>query len=128
MRRILSISIVAAIAAAPLAAQERAVEMHVYLEHQDGPSRTVSEARALRRGDRVVTVLDWTAGRPGATLTSAVPAHLSFLDSSDDALEISTDGGRNWQQLADSAGGTVTHLRWRAPAGRGRLAYSAIVR
>lgn len=128
MRRILCTVALAAIASTPLAAQERAVETHIYLERQDGPARTVSEAGALRRGDRVVTVLDWNARQRGATMTSAVPAHLNFLDSSDDTLEISTDGGRNWQRLADNSGGTVTHLRWRAGVGRGRLAYSAIVR
>ena len=114
--------------AAPLQAQDRAVESRVYLEQAQGESRTVSNATTLHKGDRVVTVLDWNARRTGTTITSAIPAHLSFLDASEDEVEISTDGGHNWRHLADANGGQVTHLRWRSTGNRGRLAYSAIVR
>ena len=128
MRRNLKWLAVAAMFSAPLQAQDTAVQSRVYLEQSQGGSRTVSDAAALRKGDRVVTVLDWNTRRSGATITSTIPAHLSFLDASVDELEVSTDGGRNWRQLADSNGGHVTHLRWRTATGRGRLAYSAIVR
>lgn len=118
----------AAMLPAPLQAQDIAVQSRIYFEQASDGGRTVSDATTLREGDRVVAVLDWNARRSGTTITSAIPAHLSFLDASEDELEVSTDGGRNWRQLADSSGGQVTHLRWRTATVRGRLAYSAIVR
>ena len=128
MRRNFNWLIVATMISTPLQAQDRAVQSRVYLEQAKGDSRTVSDAATLHKGDRVVTVLDWDARKSGATITSAIPAHLSILDASEDGVEVSTDGGRNWRQLADANGGQVTHLRWRSPSGRGRLAYSAVVR
>ena len=128
MRRKFVFLAISALLSMPLQAQNRSVESRVYVEDRAAGTRTIAEADALRRGDRVVTVLDWNTPRRSTTVTSRIPAHLSFLDSSADSLEVSIDGGRSWMTIENSNGGRVTHLRWRAAPGRGRLAYSAIVR
>ena len=128
MRRILKCLTTMAMFSGPLHAQDAPVQSRVYLESGSAGMRTVAEVSQLRRGDRVVTILDWRDAQGNSTMVSRVPAHLSFLDSSLDSLEVSTDGGHNWKALENSNGGQVTHLRWRAAPGRGRLAYSAIVR
>ena len=128
MRRILKCLAVMAMFWGPLHAQDRPVDSRIYLENRQGSERTVSQARELRRGDRVVAVLDWTAlPVRNELMTAAVPAHLSFLEASLDDVELSRDGGRSWQPADANARGRVTHLRWRT-GGTRRLAYSAIVR
>lgn len=128
MRRILECMAMMAMFWGPLSAQDRAVDSRIYLESRDGSQRMVSQPRELRRGDRVVAVLDWSAlPRRNEVLTSEVPSHLSFLNASLDDVELSRDGGLSWQAADSNASGRVTHLRWRTGATR-RLAYSAIVR
>lgn len=118
--------------AAPLAAQSGiSVESAVFVERSSGSSLSVAPADRLLRGDRVVTVLTWDAPSRGRyTLVSAVPAALVLESTSRDGLEVSTDGGRNWRPVADgrSLPDGVTHLRWTASAGDGRLTYRARVR
>ena len=128
MRRILKCLAIMAMFSGPLHAQDRSVESRIYLESREGAQRVVSEAQTLRRGDRVVAVLDWSSLTVRSqTMTSAVPQHLSFLDASLDDVELSRDGGRSWYPADRNAHGRVTHLRWNSRSSR-RLAYSAIVR
>lgn len=140
-----------------LAAQS-AIEISraVYVERQSpasggGTMRAIEPAFTLRKGDRVVLLVEWDTQSPGFaqsarsyTVASAVPRHLAFQGSSHDGYQVSPDGGRNWgalgrMRIADRDGSRlaspedVTHLRWTIPAsrlaaGRGRIAYSAIVR
>jgi hypothetical protein len=116
--------------AAPLQAQTApvAIDSAVFVERTEGASRTLEAARLLRKGERVVTVLRWQAADGSYTVTSPVPPRLQFEDSSAEAIEVSTDGGRNWRALAGVRPEAVTHLRWRIGSGAGRLTYSAIVR
>lgn len=128
MRKLGPIALV--LSAAPLQAQTPpvAIESAVFVERSDGASRKVEPAHGLRKGERVVTVLRWQAHRGNYTVTSAVPAPLQFEATSADRIEVSTDGGRSWRPVASVRPEAVTHLRWRAGNGAGRLTYSAIVR
>jgi hypothetical protein len=116
--------------AAPLHAKPTpvAIDSAVFVERIDGASRTLEAASSLRKGERVVTVLRWQAAAGSYTVTSPVPPRLQFEDSSAQAIEVSTDGGRNWRALGGARPEAVTHLRWRIGSGAGRLTYSAIVR
>ena len=121
----------ALLAAAPLAAEDVAIDSAVYRETAgtDG-AREVSPAGRLLRGDRVVTVLSWEAPRGARyTAVSPVPAGLAIESASRSGLEVSTDGGRTWRRLArpDSVPRNTTHLRWQV-GGEGRLSYRAVVR
>ena len=129
MRRIvLTVAAVAALAA-PLHARDVAVRSVIYQELRTQAERTITATSELRRGDRVVTLLDWSsAENVPVTMTTAVPRDLSFLDASADALEVSTDGGRSWYPADANRPGRVTHFRWQATPGRGRMTYSAVVR
>jgi hypothetical protein len=124
------LALAAPLAALPAAAQEVAIDSAVYLERvADGTAR-VEPATRLMRGDRVVTIVTWDAPRGASyTVTSAVPAGLSLHSASYPGLEVSSDGGRTWQRLADPdvAPRGTTHLRWRV-GGDGRLSYRAVVR
>lgn len=128
----------------------RAVYVETQSSGQNG-ARSIEPAATLQKGDRVVLLVEWDTESPGLeqnnrgyTVSSEVPRHLAFQSSSNDAYEISTDGGRNWGELgqmriSDRKGARlaspedVTNLRWniarsRLAAERGRIAYSAIVR
>ncbi|MXO58698.1 hypothetical protein GRI89_03970 [Altererythrobacter salegens] len=104
------------------------MESAVFVERSDGAGRTVEASQRFSRGERVVTVLRWQAPRGSYTVTSAVPARLQFERASFDSLQVSTDGGRTWRNIADVQPEAVTHLRWRVGNGSGRMSYSAIVR
>lgn len=123
----------ALLAAAPLAAEDVAIDSAVYREtaSADG-ARQVAPAGRLLRGDRVVTILRWDAPRHGGSYTavSSVPAGLAIESASRAGLEVSLDGGRNWRRLADpdQVPEGITHLRWRIDGGEGRLSYRAVVR
>ncbi|WP_374405787.1 hypothetical protein [Pelagerythrobacter sp.] len=141
------IGALACTAASGLAAQDtRGISRAVYVERiataPGGESvRTIEPARALRRGDTVVLVVEWrgtSRGEP-VIVSSAVPRPLAFQQASSDAVEVSVDGGRNWGRIGamrvDDRDGRrlaspedVTHLRWRSATGATRLTYSAIVR
>ncbi len=127
-----TIALPALLAAAPLAAEDVAIDSAVYRETAgaDG-ARRVAPASRLMRGDRVVTILRWEAHRGGSyTAVSPVPAGLTVESASRAGVEISTDGGRSWRRLddPDAVPAGTTHLRWRIDGGEGRLSYRAVVR
>lgn len=138
----------ACLACGTLAAQS-AVEISraVYVERASGSAasgvmRAVEPASSLRRGDKVVLVVEWQAprGRDGFTVSSRVPRNLAFQRSSRDDVQVSVDGGARWGSLQAMRVGSrraspedVTNLRWRIPSslaarGSGIITYSAIVR
>ena len=115
------------------------IDRSVYVERVDERGHALEPATTLRKGDKVVLMVEWRAapGGQGFTVESAVPRPLAFQRSGSEAVEVSADGGRSWGRLGALRVGRrvataedVTHLRLRvAPqAGRGRLTYSAIVR
>ncbi|MEZ5695915.1 MAG: hypothetical protein R3E18_05615 [Sphingomonadaceae bacterium] len=120
----------------------RAVFLETASSAPGGKLRSIEPAQNLRRGDKVILLVEWRAARgsDGFSVSSPVPGHLSYARSSDDSVEVSVDGGRNWGALDRARIGNrkatpedVTHLRWRvsmreARAGSGRITYSAIVR
>ena len=120
-------------------------------DHNGSATRAIEPASTLQKGDRVILLVEWEAGSPGLeqkirgyTVASEIPHHLAFQGSSNDAYQISTDGGRNWGRLGEMhvserdgarlvSPEDVTNVRWtiarsRLVSGRGRIAYSAIVR
>lgn len=104
--------------------------------------RSLSHNDQLRSGDKVILLVEWNAPQNGKafTLSSRIPSGLIYQRSSDDSVEISTDGGSSWGRLGTLRAGSrlatpedATHLRWRISAARaasrtGRIAYRAIVR
>ncbi|MFN2100875.1 hypothetical protein [Altererythrobacter sp. MF3-039] len=129
MRRILKCLTILAMFTGPAHANDVNLNSFIYQEVRSVDARTISATNSLRRGDRVVTLLDWRSREPETvTMTAAVPRDLSFLNASAEGVEISTDGGRSWHATDSNSAGRVTHLRWKATPGRGRLTYSAIVR
>lgn len=142
MRLGLVIGSAACLLASAAAAQSAiGITRSVYLERAAEGARELEPATLLRKGDKVVLVVEWRAREPrrGFTVSSAVPRDLAFQRAGSDA-EVSTDGGRNWGRLGALRVGErpanvedVTHLRWRVPdravaRGRGLLTYSAVVR
>jgi len=127
-----TIATAALLAAAPLAAEDIAIDSAVYRETAGaGGARQVVPAGRLLRGDRVVTVLRWDAPQGASyTAVSPVPAGLAIESASRPGLEVSVDGGRSWRQLEDpdSVPQGTTHLRWQIAGGEGRLSYRAVVR
>ncbi len=127
----------------PALASSVALDSAVYVERTaQGDARRLEPASTLARGDRVVTVLNWSrsSGSGGFTVVNPLPRAIAYQRSGEDMEELSVDGGRSWGQLGALRVGVrmatpedVTHVRWRVPAaraamGRGRIAYSAIVR
>lgn len=130
---------VVAVAASPLVA----LDSKVFVERiKPGTGRLLEPASTLRRGDRLVYVVEWQrlGGKGAFTVTNPLPASVYFQGSAFGDEEVSVDGGRNWGKLEALRKGEriatpedVTHLRWRVPArlaaqGSGRITYSAIVR
>ncbi|MBO9518957.1 MAG: hypothetical protein J7493_12900 [Porphyrobacter sp.] len=126
-----AIAMAALVAATPLSAQRIAIDRSVYVERSVGGAMQIEPATQLLRGDRVVTILSWDAPAEGSyTVVSPVPAGLAIQSASHPNVEISRDGGRSWQRLADPRripDGT-THLRWRLEGSAGRLSYRSVVR
>ncbi len=138
----------AIILAMPVTAQGNVELMRqVYVERQDDGSsnRVVALADRLSSGDMVVLVIKWQAdGDRGFSVSSPLPATLSYHKSSRDDQLVSVDSGRSFGVLdtlkVRTATGArsatpedVTHLRWHVPArvaraGSGQLTYSAIVK
>ena len=114
----------------------------VYVERSEDGARALEPASSLRKGDKVVLVMQWRVAeaRRGFTVASAVPRDLAFQRAGSDEAEVSIDGGRSWGRMGALKLGErlasvedVTHLRWRVPAEaaaqrRGTIAYSAVVR
>ena len=126
-------------ASAAAAASAVDIDRSVYVERRDDGVRALEPATTLKKGDKVVLVLEWRAAPRGGgfTVESAVPRPLAFQRAGSDAVEVSTDNGRNWGRLGSLRVGRrlasaedVTHLRLRVPgsAPAGRMTYSAIVR
>lgn len=129
-------------ASAAFAESDVGITRSVYIERSDNGARALEPASQLRKGDKVVLVMQWRApeSRSGFTVSSAVPRDLAFRRAGSDAAEVSIDGGRSWGRMgALKVGGRlasvedVTHLRWRVPPeavaqGSGTIAYSAVVR
>ncbi len=119
-----------------------AIDSAVYVERTLPEGRRLEPASTLSRGDRVVYVVTWqrTTGLGGFFVTNPLPRTVSYQESASGEEEVSVDGGRTWGKLGELRLGAryatpedVTHVRWRVPAseaarGRGRIAYSAIVR
>jgi hypothetical protein len=118
--------------AVPLKAQNPVeVDTAIFVERSGERGLRVEPAERLMRGDRVVTVLSWRAPqRASYTITSAVPRGLTLESTSRLDLEVSTDGGRRWHPLVETERlpHGITHLRWQAERGDGRLSYRAVVR
>jgi hypothetical protein len=130
----------------PLAAAAQpnvATDSAVFVERtQNGSLRRLEPAARLTRGDRVVTVVNWyrLGGDGGFTITNPMPRAITYQASARDDQQVSVDGGRTWGRLGElrlagrlATPEDVTHMRWRVPAGtaaqgRGRIAYSGIVR
>lgn len=138
MRASLVLAAIGAMWGMPAQATGPQVEGAIYLEHRDPGERMVEPATELRSGDKVVLLVRWNAAddRDGFTVTTPVPPALAFQRDSSDAVEVSVDGGRNWNRLDKLRGirpDQVTHLRWKigarqAAQGSGSFAYSALVR
>jgi hypothetical protein len=140
MRLGLGLGALACLAASAAAAESVVdIDRSIYVERRGDGGRALEPATTLKKGDKVVLVVEWRAaprGR-GFTVESAIPAPLAFQRAGSDAVEVSTDNGRNWGRLGDlrigqrtASAEEVTHLRLRVPASAaaGRLTYSAIVR
>lgn len=125
------------------AATPVAIDSAVFVERvAPGSGRRLEPASELNRGDRVVYVVSWQrqSGDGGFTVTNPLPRAVYFQGTANGDEQVSIDGGRNWGRIGELRIGSrmatpedVTHVRWRVPAhiaaqGRGRIAYSAIVR
>ena len=130
-------SLVCLAASAAFAGSAVDIERSVYVERAAQGVRALEPATTLRKGDKVVLVVEWRAGSAGRfTVQSAVPRVLAFQRAGSEAVEVSIDGGRSWGARGELRAGTrlasaedVTHLRMKvAGAPAGRLTYSAIVR
>lgn len=127
------------LAASAASAQDQVeIDRAIYVERAREGVRELAPATALRSGDRVVLLVEWRAEGAGRqfTVQSAVPRDLAFQRAGSPAIEVSTDGGRNWGELGSLRIGArlasaedVTHLRLRVVgAQRGRMMFSAVVR
>src|SRR5690349_9369878 len=79
------------------------IDRSVYVERRDDGVRALEPATTLKKGDKVVLVLEWRAaprGR-GFTVESAVPGPLAFQRAGSDAVEVSIDNGRTWGRLGE---------------------------
>jgi hypothetical protein len=149
-----NLMILAAIPAAmmPMPATATAVQLasSVFVERfVSGPggstSRVLERASSLRKGDRLVFVVNWRGGAQRQfTVTNPLPRTVSFQKSSDGLEQVSVDGGQSWGRLEDlrvREGGRwrlaspedVTHVRWHVPApaavrGEGQILYRGVVR
>ena len=131
-------SLVCLAASAAFAESAIDIERSVYVERAAEGVRALEPATTLKKGDKVVLVVEWRADSPDRrfTVQSSVPRALAFQRAGSDAVEVSIDGGRNWGELGQLKAGSrlasaedVTHLRLRvAGTPAGRMTYSAIVR
>ncbi len=126
-------------ASAAAAESTVAIGRSVYVERRDDGVRALEPATTLKKGDKVVLVLQWRAASPGRgfIVESPVPQPLAFQRAGSDAVEVSADHGRSWGRLGDlriagrlASAEDVTRLRLRVPASAlsGQMTYSAIVR
>ena len=114
------------------------IKRAVFVEHAGDEGRSLEPAEDLRKGDRVVLVLEWQGGQSRPfTLVSKVPHTLAYQRSGHREVEVSVDGGRRWGRLGTLRKGDrlaapeeVTDLRWKVAASdaAGMRSYRAIVR
>jgi hypothetical protein len=149
MKKQVFAALLAGVLTAPALAQGMAVSLQsaVFVERlghtNDGRvERRIEPASQLKRGDRVVLMVEWLAkpASKGFAVTSKIPRTIMFQDASLDGAQVSVDGGKRWGEIGDLKIGArlaspedVTHLRWQVSAtdarrGMGRMTYSAIVR
>ncbi|OJW63577.1 MAG: hypothetical protein BGO57_15350 [Sphingomonadales bacterium 63-6] len=152
MRKLFYAVLAAGVIATPtMAKRPVSLDSAVFVERlghtNDGRvERWIEPARQLKRGDRLVLVVEWQSvpDAKGFAVTSPIPRSIAFQDASSDAVEVSVDGGKSWGRLGElkatdglgsrlATAEDVTHLRWRvnpddARRGTGRVTYSAIVR
>lgn len=142
-RALFALLMLGAIAQAAQAAPAIETQSALYVERvEPGNARSLEPAERFRPGDRVVTILTWErrAGSGGFVITNPLPRAITYQHSAQGSEDVSVDGGRTWGQMGQLAVGgrlatpeDVTHVRWRVPPavaaqGRGRIAYSGIVR
>ncbi len=149
MRIAFAAALAAAVSTTPAQAAPVALAHAVFVEREagEGAGRVLEPARALRRGDKLVYVVSWTAGQARAerfTITNPLPRTVAYQRSASGTEDVSVDGGRTWGKLAslrvrddaawrDATPEDVTHIRWQVPpqlalAGAGKLTWSGIVR
>lgn len=129
------------LAAPVLSSSSVATQSAVYVERlQPDATRRLEPADRLNRGDRVITVVNWTRSASGGSfvITNPLPAAVAYQASAWDDQDVSVDGGRTWGRLGDlrissryATPEDVTHVRWRISPQqqrRGQIAYSGIVR
>ena len=115
------------------------IKRSVYLETRSEAGTSLSPAKTIKSGDRLVMVMQWpgTEAPRSFTLASKVPSTVLYQRSSRDGAEVSVDGGRKWGRLGQLSVGErlaapedVTNVRWRIATAKrpGTLSYSAIVR
>jgi hypothetical protein len=134
-------AISAALSGAPaLAAPTVATQSAVYVERlQPDATRRLEPADGLSRGDRVITVVNWTrtVGNGTFVIINPLPRAVAYQSSAWDDQDVSVDGGHTWGRLGTLRIGKhvatpedVTHMRWRISPQqrRGQIAYSGIVR
>ena len=140
----------ASASAGALAEPHLSLASSIYVEHtvrQNGAAvHSLEPATQLLPGQRVVTVVNWSRSADnhgavgGFVLVNALPARLSYKQSSQVDEEVSVDGGHSWGRLGTlkiegrlATTSDVTHLRWhvtqqQAASGSGQIAYAGIVR
>ena len=130
-----------ALPAAAHAAPAVATQSAVYVERlQPDARRRLEPASRLCRGDRIITVVNWSraTGTGPFVITNPLPSSVAYQSSAWDDQDVSVDGGRTWGRLGALRVGNrfatpedVTHMRWRISGQerrRGQIAYSGIVR
>ena len=150
IRGVLGLAALAA-SASSWAAEPVTLANRVYVEREvesdDGSTKVLEPASALRRGDRLIYVVAWQAPRASGerfTITNPLPRTVAYQRSANGAEDVSVDGGRTWGKLGalrvrdgrgwrDATPEDVTHIRWHVPAqlatmGKGQLTWSGIVR
>jgi len=139
---VMMITMGSSVLAAPMPpAHSVATRSLVYVERlQPDSTRRLEPADRLNRGDRVITVVNWTRSAVGGSfvITNPLPAAVAYQASAWDDQDVSVDGGRTWGRLGGLRIGSryatpedVTHVRWRISPQqqrRGQIAYSGIVR
>lgn len=148
------LGVVASVAPMAVQAAERVqLASDVFVERfQPAPggrvARVLERPAALRPGDHLIFVVNWTARSGGArdfTVTNPMPRTVAYQRSLDAEEDVSIDGGQTWGrldtlrvrerggQLRHATPEDVTHVRWRVPArlavlGSGQITYRGVVR
>ncbi len=147
------VALAASIPGAALANGQVALASDVFVEKavKDPAGRTklvLEEPKVVVPGDKLVFVLKYqNKGQAPATnfvVTNPLPSAVAFHGATDNAAQVSVDGGRSWGALSTlkvkepsgirtANASDVTHIRWAfanpIPAGSaGKLMFRGIVR